>query len=295
MGVVTGIQRFLCLSCGRSFRSYHQPSRRRSALWKDYYQNRSTLSSLSRQYNRSLNWIRKEIRAYEIPSETIAPGRIVAVMDCVFFGRSSGYLAVRDENSGRFVYWNKIIHENASVYRVAREYLEGLGFHFDAVVIDGKPGTRKVFADIPVQMCLFHQRAIVNRYLTRKHHHQAGLELQAIMKTLCRTDEKSFMKALGKWEKKWSHYLREHSTDPSTSRWHYAHRDLYSAYHSIKLNLPFLFTFQKYPELKIPDTINSLESLFSHLKGLVRVHRGLKADLKDKMIRFFFQNSNRKK
>jgi len=216
-------------------------------------------------------------------------------MDCVFFGRSSGYLAVRDENSGRFVYWKKIIHENADVYRFARKYLEGLGFSFDAVVIDGKPGTRKVFADIPVQMCLFHQRAIVNRYLTRKHHHQAGLELQTIMKTLCRTDEKSFRKALGKWEKKWGSYLREHSTDPSTGRWHYAHRDLYSACHSIRLNLPFLFTYQMHPDLKIPDTINSLESMFSHLKELVRVHRGLKADLKEKLIQFFFHNSNKKK
>jgi hypothetical protein len=277
----------------KKLQKYTQTTRLRTSIWKNFFKNRKTPDQRAKEYGHSIHWIRKELRAYEIPSETVTPGRIVALMDCVFFVRSSGYLVVRDENSGRFIYWKKIIHENANVYRFAREYLEGLGFSFDAVVIDGKPGTRKVFADIPVQMCLFHQRAIVNRYLTRKHHHQAGLELQAIMKTLCRTDDKSFRKALGKWENKWGSYLQEHSTDSSTRCWHYAHRDLYSAYHSIKLNLPFLFTYQKYPFLKIPDTINSLESSFSHLKDLIRVHRGLKSDLKEKLIQFFFQNGHR--
>ncbi|HSW62829.1 MAG TPA: hypothetical protein VLH56_05930 [Dissulfurispiraceae bacterium] len=54
--------------------------------------------------------------------------------------------------------------------------------------------------------------------------------------------------------------------------------------------LPSLFTYQKHPELNIPNTTNSLDGLFAHLKDLLRVHRGLKKDLKNKIIADFLQN-----
>ena len=48
--------------------------------------------------------------------------------------------------------------------------------------------------------------------------------------------------------------------------------------------LPFLFTYEKYPDLKIPNTTNSLDGCFQVLKELTIVHRGSKQDLKDKII-----------
>jgi len=47
-----------------------------------------------------------------------------------------------------------------------------------------------------------------------------------------------------------------------------------SAYRSLKINLPYLFTYQKYSQLKIPNTTNSLDGYFSKLKQLLNVHRG---------------------
>jgi hypothetical protein len=49
-----------------------------------------------------------------------------------------------------------------------------------------------------------------------------------------------------------------------------------SAYRSLRLNLPYLFTYEKYPELNIPNTTNSFDGCFAYLKQLVRVHRGVK-------------------
>ncbi len=95
MGVVAGVQRYLCHACGRSFRNTRKPSRRRSALWRDFLQNRAIVSQLAKDYGRSVHWIRKELRAYELPKPVIVPDKIVAIMDCVFFRRSSGYLVVR--------------------------------------------------------------------------------------------------------------------------------------------------------------------------------------------------------
>ena len=69
-----------------------------------------------------------------------------------------------------------------------------------------------------------------------------------------------------------------------TGRWHYTHKRLRSAYRSLRLNLPYLFTYQKYPELNIPNTTNSLDGCFAYLKELVRVHRGSSRNLKNKIL-----------
>ncbi len=41
------------------------------------------------------------------------------------------------------------------------------GFTINAITIDGKKGLNKVFKDYPIQMCQFHQKMIVKRYITR--------------------------------------------------------------------------------------------------------------------------------
>jgi len=48
--------------------------------------------------------------------------------------------------------------------------------------------------------------------------------------------------------------------------------------------LTFLNHPENHPDLKIPNTTNSLDGCFAYLKGLARVHRGSKKDLKDKII-----------
>jgi hypothetical protein len=98
-------------------------------------------------------------------------------MDCVFFRRSSGYLVVRDAHNSRNVYWSEIQSETIDEYQCARDTLEGQGFSLSAIVIDGRPGVRRLFADLPVQMCHFHQKAIITRYLTRRPKLEAGKEL----------------------------------------------------------------------------------------------------------------------
>ena len=104
----------MCRHCGinlLSFRSTRKPSRRRSALWKAYLQNRTTVSQLAKDYGRSVHWIRNELSAYELPKPVIVPDDIVAIIDCVFFRRSSGYLVVRNAHNRSNVYWNAIESE----------------------------------------------------------------------------------------------------------------------------------------------------------------------------------------
>jgi hypothetical protein len=197
---------------------------------------------------------------------------------------------VRDAQNSNNVYWREIESETIYEYQCARNTLQEQGFSLKAIVIDGRPGVRKFFADLPVQMCHFHQKAIITRYLTRRPKLEAGKELREIVHVLCTTDEQTFADALEKWHKKWSDFLKERTVESITGRWHYTHKRLRSAYHSLRLNLPYLFTYKKYPALNIPNTTNSLDGAFAHLKGLLQIHRGLKPDLKNKIILAILQN-----
>jgi len=162
--------------------------------------------------------------------------------------------------------------------------IERKGFVITAAVTDGRTGVREVFGDVPCQMCHFHQRQIITRHLTTKPKLQASIELRRIAQILCNTTEEKFTKALDSWHKKWQPFLREKTCNLETGKYFYTHRRIRSAHYSLRKNLPYLFTYQKYPELNIPNTTNSLEGCFSHLKDLIKLHRGLKLKIKYKMI-----------
>ena len=234
------------------------------------------------------------LRAYETPPVAIAPRQMVAVMDCTFFGRTNGYLVVRDPHRKENVYWSEVVRETLDEYMFARDTLESLGFVIKALVADGKPGLKHLYTNVPVQMCHFHQKQIITRYLTARPKLEAGIELRTLLHSLCDSDEEPFTQELKKWHTKWHGFLKERTTKPETGKWHYTHKRLRSAHRSLKTNLPYLFTYRKHPELCIPNTTNSLDGSFTHLKDLVRMHRGLKRDLKHKMIEYILQKAIRK-
>lgn len=199
-------------------------------------------------------------------------------------------LVLRDPHLRRNLYYQRIQTETIAEYYKARLTVQEAGVRIVAVVIDGRPGVRELFRDVPVQMCHFHQKAIINRYLTRRPKLDAGKELRTIVMNLCQTTEANFSKALKHWHERWQSFLKERTINPETGRWHYTHKKLRAAYRSLKSNLPYLFAYQRHPELNIPKTTNSLDGLFAHLKDLLRIHRGIKKDLKQKIIADFFKN-----
>ena len=155
---------------------------------------------------------------------------------------------------------------------------------YRAVVADGKPGLKPLYKKVPVQMRHYHQKAIITRYLTLRPRLEAGIELRKLAQGLCDEDEAGFALELAAWHEKWQEFLKERTTNPETGKWHYTHKRLLSAYKSLKKHLPYLFTYKWHPELHIPNTTNGLEGFFGQLKDLFRMHRGLKRDLKHKII-----------
>jgi len=151
-------------------------------------------------------------------------------------------------------------------------------------VVDGKRGLANVFKDIPVQVCHFHQLQTVTKYLTRRHKTDAGKELCSLALTLTMTDEKTFSKALADYERKWKSFLEEKTIMLEFKRPQYTHKNVRSALRSLKSNLHNLFTYQRYPELYIPNTINTFYGYFASMKKKVATHHGLRRDRRYKLI-----------
>lgn len=152
--------------------------------------------------------------------------------------------------------------------------IESRGLKISAVVLDGRTGIPKVFQDIPVQICQFHQLQIVRRKLTLRPETEAGQTLLVIGFSISKKDEMTLTRELNEWHKRYGAFINERSYTIGTKRWRYTHRRVRSAYNSLKRNLPYLYTYQKYPELKIPNTTNSLDGYWSRLKNLLSAHRG---------------------
>jgi hypothetical protein len=197
---------------------------------------------------------------------------MVAVMDATRVGYA-WILAVRDPEERETVYAQEIYVESTSDYQRAHTELGHRGFVFSAIVSDGRfVAVEWLFPGIPVQMCHYHQEQIVIRYLTLNPKLEAGIELLELIRTLPRTDEASFSDSFGMWRKKYHSFLQEKTIDPETNRWHWTHKRVRQARDSIHIHLRVLFTFQKFPELNIPNTTNSLDGKFKKAKIALAVH-----------------------
>ena len=153
-----------------------------------------------------------------------------------------------------------------------------------------------MFDDIPVQICQFHQVKTVTKYLTRKPKTDAGRALRDIALCLTKSNESEFTGLLADWHLRWESFLAERTSCSccTPKRWEYTHRKMRAAYRSLIANLSFLFTYQRYPELKLPNTTNCLDGMFSQLKNRLNVHRGAKQVFRYKLIKEIRKGKNEK-
>lgn len=278
------MQRYLCITNGHAFRSSRRPDRKRRELFHDYVWKRQSLGQLAKNDGHSARWVKQQIDRSTHPSTPLTPQSTVLAADTTFWGRQYGVVVFRSPILKKNLWWEETVLETPDVYARGYAALRDAGWSITAVVLDGKRGIPKVFAGVPLQLCQFHQVRTVNTYLTRKPQTLAAQELRAIALTLARADEATFTARLVVWEKHHRAFLDEHTFCGYCKRKHYVHRRLRSAYRSLMTNLPYLFTYQKYPELNIPNTTNCLDGMFSQLKNRLAVHRGLSRERRYKLI-----------
>lgn len=278
-------QRYQCVDCGHIFQ-FNRTKKQvlGDHIWTKYVHENQSLTSLSTYYGISYKTIRKYLDNHQIDQPIVTPGSSVIVMDTCYFRWGFGVMVFRDFLRRKNIYWKYLKHENLEEYRLGINYLLDKGVEINGIVCDGKRGLFSAFGAIPIQMCQFHQVAIVTRYITRNPKLEAGRELKEVTHKLTKSSKAEFGIMLQNWHMKWKVFLSERTYNDENKGWHYTHRRLRSAYRSLKTNLPFLFTYLEYPDQSIPNTTNSLEGTFSNLKTKLRTHAGIKEWRKKKII-----------
>jgi hypothetical protein len=278
-------QRYQCGECRHRFQYKRRSKLSIEQLWNEYTRGKQTLSELAEKYHKSHVWVRARLDEHvvDMPID-LAPQPTIVVPDTTFWGRVYGVTVFRSWDLKRNIWWTEVQSEKMAHYHYGRNILEERGWTFTAAVVDGRRGLATVFKDIPVQVCHFHQLRTIIKYLTRRPKTDAGRELRTLALTLTKTNEKEFTDRLVAWEKKWHNFYTQKTYVLGTKHWYYTHKNVRSAYLSLKRNLPYLFTYQKYPELNIPNTTNTIDGYFASVKKKVAAHHGLRKDRRYKVI-----------
>ena len=258
-------------------------------LWEEYVKGKQTYAQLAEKYRCSIRTIQRKLDNYSVKKQLKTARKVIVLMDTTYWGREFGVMLFKDAITKENLLKYYVKNETNALYIKGIQELISKGFEVIAIVCDGRKGLLQSFNDIPVQMCQFHQKAIIVRYLTKNPKLPAAQELIKVVNLLTNTDKESFEGILGLWHEKWGDFLKERSINPLTGRTHYTHKKLRSAYRSLKNNLSWLFTWYNKIELNIPNTTNAIDGHFADLKNKLRNHNRLSLERKKKFIDGFLK------
>ena len=124
-------------------------------------------------------------------------------MDTTYWGRGFGVMLFKDAYTKENLLKYYVKSETNSLYLEGINELKRKGFEVLAIVCDGRRGLFQLFSNIPIQMCQFHQVAIIRRYITKNPKLPASIELKELVSILKMTDKESFKGGLELWHIKW--------------------------------------------------------------------------------------------
>jgi hypothetical protein len=290
--VQNGVQIYKCNKCGVRFRNKRREHLKiEKEIWFDFVFKKQVNRELQETYNLDKRSIKSFLNKYILPIKVHNPRALFVVVDATYFRKvknTTPWCAVvfRDPLKKENLWYGFGDVETHNLYLQGRIYLESLGYVILGVTGDGKACIRKVFDDIPFQMCLVHMERIVIRKITRKPKLEAGIVLLALIKTLGRCSSDLWKDRWKQYIEKYRDFLNEKSINPESGMQDWTHRELRSSVLSVQMFLPYLFSYEKVKELS--PTTNSLEGHFSHIKDIVRIHRGISTSLLRKVLSSIF-------
>ena len=286
------MQTYWCRSCDCRFRSARRGSDH-DDLWNGYVFRKQTVRELKDETGYDRKTIFKYLYEVVLPEKKHEPRPIHLVVDATYFGTridktAWGVILFRDSDRKENLWWKYVSHETADDYREGKDFLERLGYKILSVTSDGFLGLPRVFEGIPFQMCQFHMKQIVVRNVTMRPITEAGKVLLALANTLTQTNETEFLRRLQAFHVKYIAFLSERTIHPDGSK-SWTHEGARRAYMSLLHWREHLFTYQRNPGM--PNTTNTCDGHFSHIKDIVRIHRGLCRSFKQKVLNAIFLES----
>ncbi len=290
-GKRNGRQRWRCKDCKHVWQqACKQAGRWVVRAYQEYSIGKQTLDELSIRYRRSSRTLRRQFEHYTpTGNNRVIPSIPVPLtFDATFFGRDYGLLIYRAMS--RNIHWQEIASETMTVIEQGLLHLHAEGWRFSSFAIDGRRGVvqllERMFPGTPIQLCLYHQKAIVRRYTTTHPKTECGKAIRALMAEMLNLAEPDFLARLHDIKRTHRDFLKERNEQGQ-----FMHRKLRAALRSLTSNAPYLYTWKRYPELATPNTTNSCDGSFAHWKAKVKIHRGLRKDRRTKMINFLLKNS----
>lgn len=174
-----GIQLYLCKDCGYQFRAGTYISE--DKLQEAYQQEKQTINELSQRFGVSVSTIKRKLHCIRREWKQLPLlGDGFVHMDVTYWGRSFGVILAMDTVTGCPLYMEFVKSETVKDYADALESIKSRGYVVRGIIIDGKQSLFKLFADYPIQMCQFHMRQIIRRYLTLNPKLLSGRKLNAL-------------------------------------------------------------------------------------------------------------------
>jgi hypothetical protein len=246
---------------------------------------------LKETYNLDKRTVHSFLEKYILPVKIHTPRKLFVIVDAIYFRKQKNtepwcVVVFRDPIEKENLWFGFGNTENHNLYLQGRTYLENLGYVILGVTGDGFSCIRKVFSDIPFQMCLVHMERIVVRKITRKPKLEAGVVLLALIKILGHCPSLSWKERFNKYIGKYRNFLNEKTFNSENGISFWTHQELRSAVLSVQMFLPHLFEYEKISGLS--QTTNSLEGHFSHVRDIARIHRGISTSLLRKVLSAIF-------
>ena len=282
-----GVQLYKCQACGYQFRAGREVSE--DELWNAYQQEKQTIEELSKRFGKSVSTVKRRLhdikREWEQPPPSGGEGFVH--LDVTYWGRSFGVLLALDNQTGRPLYMAFVKSETVKDYEDAVSSIKERGYAIRGLVIDGKQSLFKTFSEYHIQMCQFHMKQIIRRYLTLNPKMYAGRELKDMVDRLHKAEEADFKKDYRAWNEKWKDTI-SHKSLHKDGMMHYTLQRLRAAMNSLNFYLPYLFTYQREDFKGMPNTNNKIEGTFTDLKKNLNNHSGLTMENRKRFISGFF-------
>ena len=281
-----GIQTYKCADCGYQFRNNSLPDDIR--LWKLYQENKQTIRELAEQLGISESTVKRRLRNISIEwGQPLLHGGGYVHLDATYWGHNWGVMLALDDATGKVLYMEFIRNETNADYEAAVKSIEERGYEIRGLIIDGKQSLFSMFSNYKIQMCQFHMKQIIRRYLTQNPRLKAARALKDLMDTLTFANQITFEQNYQEWKREW-HDMLYRRTLLKSGKTQYTHKRLRSAMNSLDFYLPYLFTYQLATCERMPNTNNKIEGTFTDLKKNLNNHSGMSEENRKRFINGFF-------
>lgn len=296
-------QRFKCKECGQLFTNINTSvSDKNKEIWfKRWIIGKDTFDKISLESGHSKSTLQRyfyRMLAQPPVLEFDSSDKVYLVVDGTYFPNDLCLIVYRNFHLKSTQLYRIT---NGEYYQEIAEDLENLlllGVQIQSITSDGDKSAikaiKKVCPNIPFQRCLVHISRMSKIWLTSRPKHPSGFELRNIISKIHRIDneykKQLWLKELIQWEQTYRDYINEKSFNPDTQRFWYKHKLVRRVFTLVKKALPNMFYYLQ--DQNIPNSTNSLESFFGHLKGNLNVHRGLSLAHRKNFLKWYLYYKN---